>query len=123
MKRKEWLEVGKQSLYFILLLAGIALLIGVVDLIQGRSFESEKFIIMLGLWLLTASMFLGLSPFALDSKQRGMEYLLTLPISRRLLLKSEFPGKLILYDAAGRRFWLIAHRWHKVFRLREDGRV
>lgn len=86
MNRKEWLEVGKQSLYFVLLVAGIALLIGGIDLIQGRSFESEKFIIMLSLWLLTAAMFLGLSPFALDSKQKGMEYLLTLPYSRRRLL-------------------------------------
>lgn len=86
MNRKEWLEVGKQSLYFVLLAAGIALLIGVIDLIQEWSFESEKFIIMLGLWLLTAAMFLGLSPFAMDSKQRGLEYLLTLPISRRRLL-------------------------------------
>jgi hypothetical protein len=86
MSRKEWREVGKQSLYFVLLLAGIALLIGVIDLIQGWSFESEKFIIMLGLWLLTASMFLGLSPFAMDSRQKGMEYLLSLPISRRRLL-------------------------------------
>jgi len=32
------------------------------------------------------SMFLGLSPFAMDSKQKGMEYLLTLPVSRRRLL-------------------------------------
>ncbi|MBN2400456.1 MAG: hypothetical protein JXI33_08995 [Candidatus Aminicenantes bacterium] len=86
MNRKEWREVGKQFLYFILLIVGIALLIGVIDLIQGRSFESEKFIIMLGLWMLTASMFLGLSPFAMDSKQKGMEYLLTLPLSRRRLL-------------------------------------
>ncbi len=86
MNRKEWLEVGKQSLYFVLLIAGIALLIGVIDLVQGWSFETEKFIIMLGLWLLTASMFLGLSPFAMDSKQRGLEYLLTLPVSRRRLL-------------------------------------
>jgi hypothetical protein len=86
MSRKEWLEVGKHSLYCVLLAAGIALLIGVIDLIQGWSFESEKFIIMLGLWLLTAAMFLGLSPFAMDSKQRGLEYLLTLPISRRRLL-------------------------------------
>ena len=86
MNKKEWREVGKQSLYFVLLVAGIALLIGGIDLIQGRSFESEKFIIMLSLWLLTVSLFLGLSPFALDSKQKGMEYLLTLPFSRRRLL-------------------------------------
>jgi hypothetical protein len=86
MSRKEWLEVGRQCLYFVLLIAGIALLIGAIDRVQGWSFESEKFIIMLGLWLLTASMFLGLSPFALDARQKGMEYLLTLPIPRRRLL-------------------------------------
>jgi hypothetical protein len=32
------------------------------------------------------SLFLGLSPFALDSKQKGIEYLLTLPYSRPRLL-------------------------------------
>ena len=113
MNRKEWLEVGKQSLYFVLLIAGIALLIGVIDLIQGWSFETEKFIIMLGLWLLTASMFLGLSLFAMDSKQKGMEYLLTLPYSRRRLLLIKLVPRLaaltffyclylLLYQAMGR---------------------
>ncbi len=86
MNKKEWREVSRQSLYFVLAVAAIALLIGGIDLVQGRSFASEKFIIMLGLGLLMFSMFLGLSPFALDSKQKGMEYLLTLPYSRRRLL-------------------------------------
>jgi hypothetical protein len=109
MSRKEWLEVGRQCLYFVLLIAGIALLIGAIDLVHGWSFESEKLIIMLGLWLLTASMFLGLSPFALDAKQKGMEYLLTLPIPRRRLLFMKFLPRLaaivlfyILYLAAYR---------------------
>ncbi|TFG74490.1 MAG: hypothetical protein E4H23_11930, partial [Chrysiogenales bacterium] len=93
MNRKEWLEVGKQSLYFILALAAMALLLGGMDLLMGamnlaqaQPLEGEKLIIILGAWLLMFSMFLGLSPFAMDSKQKGMEYLLTLPYSRRRLL-------------------------------------
>jgi hypothetical protein len=86
MIKKEWPEVSKQSLYFVLAMAGMVLLVGLVNLLQGKPLEGEKVIIMLGLWLLMFSMFLGLSPFALDSKQKGMEYLLTLPFSRRRLL-------------------------------------
>jgi len=93
MNRKEWLEVGKQSLYFILALAAMALLLGGVDLLMGamhfaqaKPLEGEKLIIILGAWLLMFCMFLGLSPFAMDSKQKGIEYLLTLPYSRRRLL-------------------------------------
>ena len=86
MNRKEWREVGQQSLYFILALAAMALLVGVMDLLQDKPFNGEKIIIILGLWLLMFSLFLGLSPFAMDSKQKGMEYLLTLPYSRRRLL-------------------------------------
>ncbi|MBU4404193.1 MAG: ABC-2 transporter permease [Candidatus Aminicenantes bacterium] len=86
MNRKEWLEVGKQSLYFVMAAAGMVLLVALMNWLQGKPLEAEKIIIMLGLWLLMFSMFLGLSPFAMDSKQKGMEYLLTLPYSRRRLL-------------------------------------
>jgi hypothetical protein len=94
MSRKEWREVLGQCLVFVILLAGIALLIGGIDLVQGLPFESEKFVIMLSLWLLSGSLFLGLSPFALDGKQRGLEYLLTLPLSRRRLLLIKFLPRL-----------------------------
>jgi hypothetical protein len=93
MNRKEWREVGQQSLYFLLALAVMALLLGGVDLLMGamgfaqsKPLEGEKLIIILGAWWLMFSMFLGLSPFAMDSKQKGLEYLLTLPYSRRRLL-------------------------------------
>ncbi len=86
MIKKEWLEVSKQSLYFVLATAGMVLLVCRPNLLQGKFFESETIIIILGFWLLMFSLVLGLSPFALDSKQKGMEYLLTLPFSRRRLL-------------------------------------
>ncbi|MBN2345119.1 MAG: hypothetical protein JXO51_01935 [Candidatus Aminicenantes bacterium] len=87
MSRKEWLEVGKQSLIFLLAMAAMNLLqVGLAGLLEGTPLPMEKIIILMGLWLLVFAMFLGLSPFAMDSKQRGLEYLLTLPISRRRLL-------------------------------------
>jgi hypothetical protein len=94
MNRKEWLEVGRQSLYFVLAASGMVLLVGLVGLLDGKPLEGEKIIIILGLWLLMFSMFIGLSPFALDSKQKGMEYLLTLPYSRRRLLLIKFLPRL-----------------------------
>ena len=69
-----------------LLMMGMDLLMSAMGLAQAKPLEGEKLIIILGVWLLMFSMFLGLSPFAMDSKQKGMEYLLTLPVSRRRLL-------------------------------------
>jgi hypothetical protein len=86
MNRKERLEVGKQSLYFVLAMAGMVLLTGFAGLLDNKPLGGEKIIIIMGLWLLMFSMFLGLTPFALDSNQKGMEYLLTLPYSRLRLL-------------------------------------
>ena len=87
MIKKEWFEVCKQSLYFVLATTGMILLVGLMNLLRGKpQFQGETIIIILGFWLLMFSMFLGLSPFALDSKQKGVEYLLTLPYSRRRLL-------------------------------------
>lgn len=86
MNKKEWLEVSKQSLSFTLLYAGMVLLIFLQNLLQDKPFEGDMATIGLGLGLLMFSMILGISPFAQDSKQKGMEYLLTLPYSRRRLL-------------------------------------
>ncbi|MCX6557379.1 MAG: hypothetical protein NTW95_08135 [Candidatus Aminicenantes bacterium] len=87
MIKKEWLEVSKQSLYFVMAAAGMVLLTALLNWLQGKpQFQVETVIIILGFWLLMFSLFLGLSPFALDSNQQGMEYLLTLPFSRRRLL-------------------------------------
>lgn len=94
MNRKEWREVGKQSLFFVLAMAGMFLLVGLVGLLDGKPLEGEKLIIIFGVWLLMFSMFLGLSPFAMDSKQRGLEYLLVLPYSRRRLLLIKFLPRL-----------------------------
>ena len=95
MNRKEWREVAKQSLYFILAVAGMVLLTGLLNWLQGKPrFQAETVIIILGFWLLMFSMFMGLSAFAMDSKQKGMEYLLTLPISRRRLLWLKFLPRL-----------------------------
>lgn len=86
MSRKEWLEVGKQSLVFSLAVAVMVSLVALTSMFDGKPLGGEKVIIILGLWLLMLSLFLGLSPFAMDSQQKGMEYLLTLPYPRRRLL-------------------------------------
>lgn len=94
MSRKEWLEVGRQSLYFILAAAGVVLLAFIGDLLSDRPVSGERIVIILGLWLQILSLFMGLSPFAMDSRQKGMEYLLSLPFSRRRLLLIKFLPRL-----------------------------
>ncbi len=94
MNRKEWREVGLQSLYFVLAAAGMVLLAFAGDLLGDRPLGGEKIAIILGLLLLMFSMFLGLSPFAMDATQKGMEYLLTLPLARRRLLLIKFLPRL-----------------------------
>jgi hypothetical protein len=95
MIKKEWREVSRQSLYFVLAMAGMVLLVGLPNWLQSKPLDAETVIIMLGLMQLMFSMFLGLSPFALDSKQKGMEYLLTLPFSRGRLLFIKLLPRLI----------------------------
>ncbi|MDD8013173.1 MAG: ABC-2 transporter permease, partial [Acidobacteriota bacterium] len=96
MNRKEWREVGLQSLYFVLAVAGMVLLALIGDLLNDRPLGGETIAIILGLLLMMFSMFMGLSPFAMDAKQKGMEYLLTLPYSRRRLLLIKFLPRLVV---------------------------
>jgi hypothetical protein len=110
MNRKEWREVSRQSLYFILAAAGMVLLTGMLNWLQGKpQFQAETVIIILGFWLLMFSMFLGLSPFALDSEQKGMEYLLTLPYSRRRLLAIKLLPRLAAAVFFYGAFFLLYH--------------
>ncbi len=117
MIAKEWREVGRQSLFFVLALAAVPLLLArLADRLHGLPFSGEKFLIMTGLWLLVFALFMGLSPFALDAKQRGMEYLLSLPLSRSRLLWVKFLPRLtavvLLYLAFA---WLYARIGHDAF--------
>jgi hypothetical protein len=87
MLRKEVKEVSRQSGYFI-----ISIVIGTFLVLVGfafaRSFPSyfELFLPVYQLGLLVFSLFLGISLFAADMRDDGMEYLLTLPYSRLQLL-------------------------------------
>jgi CDP-diglyceride synthetase len=108
MNKKEWLEVSRQSLYFVLAVVGMVLLTGLLNWLQGKpQFQAETVMIILGFWLLMFSLFLGLSPFALDSNQKGMEYLLTLPYSRRQLLLIKLLPRLAAVVLFYRRFYLL----------------
>ncbi len=108
MTKKEWLEVGKQSAVFRPGRGrhGHAVRPGRAGWTE-KPLEGEKIIIMLGLWLLMFSLFLGLSPFAMDSKQKGMEYLLTLPYTRRRLLLIKFLPRLVAVTLAYLGFVLL----------------
>ncbi|NIM12383.1 MAG: hypothetical protein GTO45_09735 [Candidatus Aminicenantes bacterium] len=87
MLRKEVKDVSRQSGYFI-----ISIVVGTFLVLVGfafaRSFPSyvELFWPVYQLGLLIFSLFLGISLFAVDIRDDGMEYLLTLPYSRLQLL-------------------------------------
>ncbi len=87
MLKKEAKEVSRQSVYFIIsIVAGTFLVL--VGFAFTRSFPSyaELFWPVYQLGLLLFSLFLGISLFAADMRDDGMEYLLTLPYSRLQLL-------------------------------------
>jgi hypothetical protein len=87
MLRKEVKDVSRQSVYFI-----ISIVVGTFLVLVGfaftRSFPAyvELFLPVYQLGLLVFSLFLGISLFAADMRDDGMEYLLTLPYSRLQLL-------------------------------------
>lgn len=93
MLKKEFKDVLKQVLFFFggVLLATLFLYI-TLRLLDSTLGFGDLFYPVYQLGLLTFGLFLGLSLFARDSQDRGMEYLLTLPFSRlRLLWLKTFP--------------------------------
>jgi len=88
MLRKEFADVFKQLLSFLFILAII--IPGVVYLVPGigdmKSNRIDVMIAIIETLLPFFILFLGFSAFANESKQKGMEYLMTMPISRNRIL-------------------------------------
>ncbi|MBN2245373.1 MAG: hypothetical protein JW755_05975, partial [Candidatus Aminicenantes bacterium] len=85
MLKKEFKDVLKQSLFFIITIVATPAFLLLAKIITGMSFMSLFFpVFQFG--LLFFGLFLGVSLFSLERGQRGMEYLLSLPFSRLKLL-------------------------------------
>lgn len=87
MLKKEFNEILKQSLYLIIFLICLPLLFMAGSRILGTSVSYLQFFFMLfQVGLLIFALIAGISLFTSERKQGGIEYLLTLPISRLKLL-------------------------------------
>ncbi len=93
MLRKEFNEVLKQSLYLVVLVLVMPVLAVILVLPFGWSLSySQVFFMVYFSGLIIFALVTGITLFASERKQRGVEYLLTLPVSRlRLLAIKIFP--------------------------------
>jgi ABC-type transport system involved in multi-copper enzyme maturation permease subunit len=98
MLRKEFNEVLKQSLYLIVLVIGLPVFVAILSLLFGWSVTyDEVFFMTYQGGLIIFGLITGVTLFASERKQRGVEYLLTLPVSRlRLLAIKIFPRLAVL---------------------------
>lgn len=93
MLKKEFNEILRQSLFFVCFVVGATVLLSVMSLIFGWSVGFGEF--LAGVYSVATGIFAmvtGVTLFAMERKQGGIEYLLTLPLSRpRLLLAKILP--------------------------------
>lgn len=113
MLRKEFEEVLKQSLFFVLVTIIIALLIKIA--FQGRlgSFL-ETFSLLFQLGLLWFALFLGNALFLTDRRQGAIDYLFGLPYSRLQLLGIKVLPRIIVL-VAFYVLYLLLDQWQSEF--------
>jgi|GEM_PF-5795587 len=95
MKQKERRSVAKLTLIWALFLL-LTALISFVDLLISRNLGAftERLLIGTQVFILVYPVMLGLSLFMDEQKQKGMEYLLSLPVSRQRILWAKLAPRL-----------------------------
>lgn len=87
MLRKEFNEVLRQSLFFVSAVVGVTVLLSILSLVFGWAVTfGEFFVNVYGIAVGIYAVVTGVTLFTTERKQRGIEYLLTLPLSRARLL-------------------------------------
>ncbi len=87
MLKKEFNEILRQSLFFVCIVVGASVLLSILSLVFGWSVTFGEF--LAGVYSVGTGIFAmvtGVTLFAMERKQGGIEYLLTLPLSRTRLL-------------------------------------
>lgn len=87
MLKKEFNEILRQSLFFVCFVVGVSVLLSILSLVFGWSATFGEF--FAGVYSVAIAIFAmvtGVTLFAMEQKQGGIEYLLTLPLSRTRLL-------------------------------------
>ncbi|MEN8153500.1 MAG: hypothetical protein ABFR75_05705 [Acidobacteriota bacterium] len=96
MLKKEIKEVLKQTFFLIISMFFFIYFLYLIFMKQDFSF-SDTFLIFYQMWLLFFSFFFGISLFSSEIRNKGVEYLLTFPVSRaKLLFYKIFPRFAVL---------------------------
>ena len=109
MIKKEFHDILWQLFYFCLLLIYIFFMQMLVQALRSRPFDFEIYLFIASFGITGFSMFLGISAFSGDRKQKALEYMMTLPISRNQLFWAKLAPRLIPVAFFGLLFWLLSN--------------
>lgn len=97
MARTEWREAGKELGYFLIVLVVLALLTWAGRALGGGPQPfADRYLPLVQVALLGFALLSGIAPFAAETRQGGMEYLLSLPLPRSRLLWLKFAPRLTM---------------------------
>ncbi|HLP46735.1 MAG TPA: hypothetical protein VK469_12335 [Candidatus Kapabacteria bacterium] len=100
MLKKEFNEILKESLLFIVLMAGLPVLLLILDMFFKWSLTyNQVFFPTYQVGLFTFAVLLGVTLFSSEKKQGSIEYVLTLPFSRMRLLWMKILPRLVALGA------------------------
>lgn len=110
MLKKEGKEVLKQGLFFMLIVVVLSVMIKYIVTWFGESLTfSDTFFPVFQVGLLVFSVIMGISLFASDQHDRGMEYLLTLPYSRIQLVMFKVLPRVLAFIASFSLYVFLLH--------------
>lgn len=108
MRTNEWREAIRQSLYFILFLAGMHLFMALMGLvIPDNALTTDRVVAFNAISLAMFVLLCGLGTFASERSQNAMEYTLALPVTRRQLLREKFMPRLTAVLLFIFLFWVL----------------
>lgn len=110
MLKKEFKEVYKQSLFFIVFVIGIPILVSLLSMLFKWSLTyNEIFFPVYQVGMFIFAIVGGLTLFSAEKRQGGMEYLLTLPLSRMRLLGLKVLPRFVALSVFLILLWLLLH--------------
>ncbi|MDQ1350702.1 MAG: hypothetical protein QG657_1004 [Acidobacteriota bacterium] len=110
MLKKEFKEVSKQSLFFVVFVIGIPVLVSMLSMLFKWSLTyNEIFFPVYQVGMFIFAVVTGLTLFSAERRQGGMEYLLTLPLSRMRLLGIKVLPRVVALGVFSILFWLLLH--------------
>jgi hypothetical protein len=110
MLKKEFKEVFKQSLFFVVFVIGLPIFLSLLSLVFKWSLTyNELFFPVYQVGMFIFAVVTGLTLFSAEKRQGGMEYLLTLPLSRLRLLGVKVLPRVVALGVFSLLFWLLMH--------------